>query len=76
MNSISTEESPGLAARAVGADGVVGGVADTELDASPEPTEFTARNEISYSVPLVRPLIVTGEPVTSGSNATQEPPSS
>ena len=51
---------PGVAARLVGAEGVVRGVTDTLSDAAPAPAAFTARSCTVYSVPFVSPVSVAG----------------
>ena len=68
VNAIEADLLPGAATRFVGANGPPG-VTDTGADAVPPPTSFTARNAMSYLVPLVRPGIVTGEVVAAGSSA-------
>jgi hypothetical protein len=45
---------------------VVYGVALETVDAAPDPPAFTARNEMPYVVPFVRPEIVNGEAVDAG----------
>ena len=50
----------------VGALGVVKGVADIELLASPEPCVLTARIITEYSVPFVSSEITSGDVVAAG----------
>ena len=49
---------PGVATKAVGAPGMVAGVAVVEPDVGPVPTAFVAFTVKEYRVPLVRPVIV------------------
>lgn len=61
----------------VGAAGVVRGVAEVAAEASPSPTVLIARSFTLYEVPLVRPVITSGEAVLLGDRVTHvEPPSS
>ena len=69
VNEMDAEALPYAAEREVGADGVVLGVTDAEVDAAPAPLTFTAFNVTLYVVPLVRPVMVTGLDVTGGLNA-------
>ena len=76
VNANDTEPSPGVAARPVGADGVVRGVDDTAGETAPSPMLFTARNLMVYSVPLDRPVIEIGDVVAAGERVVQFTPSS
>jgi len=52
------------------------GVAETALDEAPAPIAFTARSAIEYAVPLVSPVIATGELASAGLSAVQFVPES
>jgi len=59
----------------VGAAGLVRGVAEVAVDASPSPTELRTRTVTLYAVPFVRLVITSGEAVLAGDRVTQvEPP--
>ena len=61
MNATLAERSPAVATRLVGALGTVAGLIGMIALMTPSPTELTARNLAGYVVPLVRPVITTGE---------------
>ena len=70
VNTTAICPLPGVTVLTVGAPGTVRGVTETVSEAVPEPAAFTARRATSYAVPLVNPVIVTGEASTAGLNAT------
>jgi hypothetical protein len=66
---------PGVATALLTAPGVVAGVPTAEaIDAVPEPTAFIARSFIVYSVPFVKPVMVTGEEMPAEVAAQVRPP--
>ena len=70
-------DADGVTEVMVGAVAIVEGIAVVITLASPLPLLFTALSEMSYEVPLVRPVIVNGDDVDAGERVTQfVPPSS
>ena len=66
----------GVAVAAAGADGTVYGFDRTASDAIPLPFGFTARIRVEYTVPLVRPVMTSGDVVTGDAGAVQVVPPS
>ena len=73
MKATETVALPWVGTSEVGADGVVRCVTETDEDAVPLPAALTARNNTEYVVPLVRPLMVTGDVVPASASAHEEP---
>ena len=69
-----TDPAPAVAVTETGAPGTALGVPGAGAVAVPAPIAFTARTATSYSVPLTRPVIVSG--LLSDPAGTQAPPSS
>ena len=63
MKLIVTCPFPATADKSLGAEAVVDGVTEVELDVVPTPLALTALKLIEYVVPFVSPVIVIGEVV-------------
>lgn len=76
MNATDAVVLPAVATRDVGIPGTVYGVAETVVDDGPTVVDVTALKAIVYVVPVVKPVIETGDAVSAGEKAVNVMPPS
>ena len=74
VNAMLVLPLPAVAARLVGASGVVTGVTLTAVEAALLPMMLMARSVTWYGVPLVRPVITSGDVAAAGLRVVHDPP--